>query len=175
MLRLAPDDLRLRFGGPQSEASVRRYVAGINFRRDALFGVIDHDLELVGLTHVGMGTEAEFGVSVHPSHRGRGIGTALFDRAEEHARNHMIRTFYVHTLTENRPMLAIARKRRMRIVTDASEAECYLRLPPPNVASLTSQLLHDRVALFDYTLKAQVRAATTLARGFLLQIQPAGV
>jgi GNAT superfamily N-acetyltransferase len=167
MLGLTPDDLRMRFGGPQSEASVHAYVARIPFQRDALFGVFDHALELVGLTHVGMGDEAEFGVSVRPSHRGRGVGTALFTRAVEHARNHHIRTFYVHTLTENKPMLAIARRRNMRIITEASEAECYLKLPPPDVASVTSEFLHDRVALFDYALKAQVHAAMTLARAFL--------
>jgi GNAT superfamily N-acetyltransferase len=167
MLGLTPDDLRMRFGGPQSEASVHAYVARIPFARDALFGVFDHELELVGLTHVGMGEEAEFGVSVRPSHRGRGVGTALFMRAVEHARNHHLRTFYVHTLTENKPMLAIARKRNMRIITEASEAECYLKLPPPDIASVTSEFLHDRVALFDYALKAQVHAAVTLARAFL--------
>jgi GNAT superfamily N-acetyltransferase len=167
MLSLTPDDLRMRFGGPQSEASVHAYVSRVDFTRDAVFAVFDHDLEVVGMTHVGMGDEAEFGVSVRPSHRGRGIGTALFGRAEEHARNHHIRTFYVHTLTENRPMLAIARKRKMRIITEASEAECYLKLPPPDIASVTSEFLHDRVALFDYALKAQVHAAVTLARAFL--------
>lgn len=175
MLALAPDDLRTRFGGPQSEASVRRYVSRVDFARDALFGVFDDDLELVGLTHVGMGDEAEFGVSVRRSHRGHGIGTALFARAEEHARNHRIRTFYVHTLTENGPMLAIARKRGMRIITEMSEAECYLKLAPPDFASMTSELMHERVALFDFTLKAQVRAAATLARAFLLQLQAPGV
>jgi len=175
MLGLTPDDLRMRFGGPQSEASVHGYVSRIRFERDALFGVYEHDLELVGLTHVGMGDEAEFGVSVRPSHRGRGIGTALFARAEEHARNHHLRTFYVHTLTENKPMLAIARRRKMRIITEASEAECYLKLPPPDVASVTSEFLHDRLALFDYALKAQVHAAVTLARAFLpLDTSPAG-
>ncbi len=167
MLALAPEDLRMRFGGPQSETSVRAYVARIDFSRDAVLGVFGHDLEVVGMTHVGMGEEAEFGVSVRPSHRGRGIGTALFARAEEHARNHHIRTFYVHTLTENRPMLAIARKRKMRIITEASEAECYLKLLPPDIASVTSEFLHERVALFDYALKAQVHAAVTLARAFL--------
>ena len=100
-----------------------------------MFGVFNHDLELVGLTHVGMGDEAEFGVSVRPTHRGRGIGTALFARAEEHARNHHLRTFYVHTLTENKPMLAVCERlgfRRQRDDDDPEAVKVVLDLPRPH-------------------------------------------
>jgi len=167
MLGLTPTDLRMRFGAPQKEASVRTYVDRIDFLRDSLFGVYDSQLELVGLTHVGIGDAAEFGVSVLPKHRGRGLGTALFARAEEHARNRVVRTFFVHTLTENRPMLAIARKRKMQILTEAGEADCYLKLPRPDVWSMTSEFLHERVALCDFVLKVQAHAARAMAKAYL--------
>jgi len=167
MLRLSVDDIRMRFGGRQTEASVTAYVDRIDFNRDTLYGVFDYDLALTGVTHVGMGEEAEFGVSVLPAFRGRGIGTALFERAEEHATNNMISTFFVHTLTENKPMLAIARKRKMRIITEAGEADCFLNLPRPDVGTITSEFLQDRVALFDFALKAQVMAARTISNALV--------
>lgn len=171
---LSEEDLRLRFGSPRSPASVASYVEHIDFARDALFGVFDSDLELVGVAHVGMGDEAEFGVSVAPAHRGRGVGTALFDRAQEHARNHMIRRFYVHCLTENKAMLAIARKAKMKIVTEAGEADAWLGLPPGDVATVTGEFLEERVALFDFALKAQVKAMRTLAGALLPRADEAG-
>jgi RimJ/RimL family protein N-acetyltransferase len=165
--RLSEEDLRLRFGSPQSDASIAHYVERIDFERDSLLGVYGDDLELIGVTHLGMGEEAEFGVSVLPSHRGRGIGTALFVRAQEHARNHMVRKFYVHCLTENKAMLAIARKAKMQIVTEAGEADLYLRLPLADYASVTDEFLEERVAVFDYALKSQVKMLRTIAEAFL--------
>jgi RimJ/RimL family protein N-acetyltransferase len=167
--KLSDEDLRLRFGSPQSDTSIAHYVERIDFERDSLIGVFGDDLELIGVTHLGMGGEAEFGVSVLPSHRGRGIGTALFIRAQEHARNNMIRKFYVHCLTENKAMLAIARKAKMQIVTDAGEADLYLKLPPADLASVTDEFLEERVALFDFALKSQVKALRTIAEGFMPQ------
>lgn len=167
--RLSEEDLRLRFGSPQSDASIAHYVERIDFERDSLLGVFGDDLELVGVTHLGMGEEAEFGVSVLPAFRGRGIGTALFARAQEHARNHMIRKFYVHCLTENKAMLAIARKAKMQIVTEAGEADLYLKLPPADYASVTDEFFEERVALFDYALKSQVKVFRTIAEAFLPQ------
>jgi len=157
--RLSPEDHRLRFGVQQAEASLRRYVDGIDFERDALFGVFDDDLELVGFAHVALGEEAEFGVSVDPAHRGRGIGTALLARSMDYARNRMIPTLLVHCLAENRAMYAMARKAGMQIVTASGEADAYLKLPPPDAASVSGELLNQRVALFDFALKAQVAAA----------------
>lgn len=161
--KLTAEDLRLRFGVPQAEASLRRYVDGIDFERDALFGVFDDDLELVGFAHVALGAEAEFGVSVDPAHRGRGIGTALLARSVDYARNRMTGTLFVHCLAENKAMYAMARKAGMRIVTAAGEADAYLKLPPPDAASVSGELLSQRVALFDFALKAQVAAARRLS------------
>ena len=65
LVKLDPDDQRLRFGISQSPQSIKSYVDQINFDRDALFGVYDDELELAGVSHVAMDHDtAEFGVSV---------------------------------------------------------------------------------------------------------------
>lgn len=173
--QLSEEDRRLRFGLPKTDALIAEYVGGIDFERDTVLGVFGDQLELVGVAHVARGpyNEAEFGVSVLQAARGRGIGSALFERANAFARNHLIRSLYVHCLTENKPMIRIARKAGMRIVTEAGEADAHLELPPANVATITEELVSERVALFDFALKAQLAAARSISDAFRRSVAPA--
>src|SRR5256885_6040869 len=85
-IALPAEDIRLRFGIPRTAASLRNYVADIDFNRDAVFGVFERDLSLAGVAHLAIGDDcAELGVSVRPADRGMGIGSALFERAHAHA------------------------------------------------------------------------------------------
>lgn len=163
-VQLDDEDRRLRFGSARSDDSLREYVESLDFERDAVFGAFDDDLALAGVAHVAVSPEfAELGVSVLPGSRKHGIGTALFERANLFARTHYIRTMFTHCLTENRAMMHIARKSGMAIVTDSGESAARLELPPAGVTTITRELMADRVALFDYALKAQLTAARRLA------------
>lgn len=162
-LALGPEDRRLRFGLPLSDDSITDYVTGIDFGRDAVFGVFDDELNLAGAAHLARADDhAELGVSVLPAHRGRGIGGALLERAHTHARNWGIGTLFMHCLTENAAMMHLARKQNMRIAAASGEADAHLTLPPASVASLAQALLAERVGLFDYALKSQLDAARRL-------------
>ncbi|MGH8752792.1 MAG: GNAT family N-acetyltransferase [Burkholderiales bacterium] len=167
-LALPPEDIRLRFGSALSEEALIAYVDKINFDNDAVFGVFDDNLKLTGVAHLALDPEhdtAELGVSVLPGHRSRGIGTALFKRAEAHARNHYIKILFMHCLTENQPMMHIAGKSGMWVVaTGAGEADAYLELPPPDAANVANELVQERVALWDITMKAQFLSAMKIAQ-----------
>lgn len=167
LLSLSAADRRLRFGTVASDATIRDYVAHIDFDRDAVFGYFADDLSLGGAAHVAI-TEgvAELGVSVLEGYRRRGIGSAMFERAAGFARNHFIRTLFMHCLTENTAMMHIARKSGMKIVAGGGEADAHLELPPLDVATVANELLQEQVALFDYNLKAQVLAARRLHSAF---------
>jgi hypothetical protein len=69
----------------------------------------------------------------------------------------------MHCLTENKAMMRIARKADMQIVTEAGEADAYLRLPPADATTIAREMMDERVALFDVALKAQLVAAKRLA------------
>ncbi len=156
-LALPAEDLRLRFGTTLSTDGIAAYVDGIDFDRDAVFGVYDDDLALTGAAHVAFGdSHAELGVSVLPGHRGRGLGSALFERAARHAQNRFIPTMFMHCLSENVAIMHIARKSGMVIVVDTGEADAHLQLPPASPASITGEYVTNRLALYDYALKAQV-------------------
>src|SRR5258708_22014138 len=82
------EDRRLRFGVGLNDFAVRAYVKGINFRRDALFGVLDDKLRVIGAAHLARSNgHAELGVSVLPGHRNRGIGGARLARAHTRPRH----------------------------------------------------------------------------------------
>jgi GNAT superfamily N-acetyltransferase len=157
LLSLPAEDRRLRFGASISAERIEAYVAAIDFGRDAVFGVYDDELALVGVAHVAfLDDAAELGISVLPEHRGRGAGRALFARAAEHARNRFVSTVFMHCLAENAAMMHIARTSGMEIVVEAGDADAHLALSPASPASVTGEYLTDRLALFDYALKAHV-------------------
>ena len=156
-LALAPEDRRLRFGSPLSAELIVQYVERIDFDRDAVFAVHDMGLRLVAVAHVAfLGNQAELGLSVLPGHRGRGIGSALFERGAEHARNRSVPRLYMHCLNENAAVVHIARKFGMHIVAEAGDADAYLELPPASVGSIAGEFVTDRLALYDYALKSHV-------------------
>ena len=158
-LALPAEDRQLRFGSSLSPESIAGYVDKIDFDRDAVFAVHDDGLALVGVAHVAVGDElAELGLSVLPAHRGHGVGGALFERAASHARNRSVSRLFMHCLRENAPIMHIARRYGMDIVTDIGDADAHLELPPASPASITREYVTDRFALYDYALKAHIAA-----------------
>lgn len=156
---LLPEDRRMRFGNSLSDAAVASYVEAIDLERDALFGVYDDRLALVGVAHVAFaGDQAELGISVLDAHRGRGVGTALFARAAEHARNRFVSRLFMHCLGENQAIIRIARRAGMDIVTEAGDAEAHLSLPRASPESIAGEYVTDRFSLYDFALKAHVAA-----------------
>jgi GNAT superfamily N-acetyltransferase len=155
-LNLGPEDLRLRFGIAISAGAISDYVARIDFNIDAVLGVHDEALALVGVAHVAFtGDLAEIGVSVLPGHRGSGIGSALLARAADHVRNRFVTRLFMHCLAENAAMLHIARKLGMKICVNTGEADAFLKLLPADPASVAGEFVDQRLALFDYALKSQ--------------------
>lgn len=172
LLALPEHDRYLRFGQAAGDGQIARYVDLIDFERDEVFGIFNRRLELVAMAHLadlgttqgaaGPGRAAEFGVSVLPQQRGRGMGARLFERAVLHARNRHVDTLIVHALSENTPMLRIARAAGARVERDGPESEAVLRLPPETLGSQLEALLARQAAEFDYGWKRQARRVDDL-------------
>ncbi len=163
LLSLGPRDRYLRFGYAANDEQIGRYVDGLNFERDEIFGIYNRRLELLAMAHLAFSVDpqynscAEFGVSVIERVRGRGYGARLFDRAVMHARNEGVSLMFVHALSENTAMLKIARQAGAFVEREGGESECYLRLPPADIDSRISELLEEQIAQTDYHLKVQAR------------------
>lgn len=163
LLALSPQDRYLRFGYLANDEQIRRYVEGLNFERDEIFGIYNRKLELIAMAHLAFSTDpelkscAEFGVSVLAHARGRGYGARLFDRAVMHSRNEGVEMMFIHALSENTAMLNIARKAGATVERDGSETEAYLKLLPADMDSRMSEMLDEQIAQTDYRLKVQAR------------------
>lgn len=163
LLALSEHDRYLRFGYSANDEQIRRYVDGLNFDRDEIFGIYNRKLQLIAMAHLAHSTDpnlkscAEFGVSVLAQARGRGYGSRLFDRAVMHARNDGVDMMFIHALSENTAMLNIARKAGATIERDGSESEAYLKLPPADLDSRVTEMVEEQIAQTDYRLKVQAK------------------
>jgi GNAT superfamily N-acetyltransferase len=159
-LALPMKDRRLRFGTTLAPRVIAAYVDRIDFDRDAVFGVHDDRLMLVGVAHVAFENNvAELGLSVLPAHRGLGLGVALFKRALAHARNRCIPRLFMHYVYGNAPIMRIARRFGMDIVAaGAGDADAHLDLPPASLTSMAEELATDTFAWHDHALKRLVAA-----------------
>ncbi|GAC1354057.1 MAG: GNAT family N-acetyltransferase [Variovorax sp.] len=157
------DDRYLRFGYQASDEQIQRYVEGLDFERDDIFGIYNRKLELIAVAHLAFSGQldhrscSEFGVSVLKKARGRSYGSRLFERAVIHARNEGVDLMFIHALSENAAMLKIARNGGAVLERHGSETEAYLRLPPATLDSRMSEIVDEQVALTDYRLKQQAR------------------
>ena len=170
-LALKESDRLLRFGTNLPDDMVTKYVNGLDFSRDTLFGVVSSHFRLVGVGHLAFAPRkpdddisdkdkiAEFGVSVSDNARGKGIGAKLFERAAIHCRNADVDTLFIHCLASNQTMIHIAKKAGMEISREYGEADAYLKILPADVVSVLKEAVQEQVASIDYSIKANTRAA----------------
>lgn len=163
MLALDAHDRYLRFGYQASDTQIERYVDALDFERDEIYGIFNRHLDIVAMAHLAICREAnrpafaEFGVSVAAHARGRGYGAHLFERAMLQARNDKVYQMYIHALSENAPMIRIARKFGAEIERDGSETEAYLSLPKRDMDSRVTELLADQFAKTNYAIKEDAK------------------
>lgn len=138
LLRLCDADRNLRFACRMSDEAVGRYVDGINPRRSVIKAVFADDLSVAAAAHIalaGDGKTAEIGLSVDAAHRGRGLGSCLFDAAVRHLRARGVDTVVTMCLRRNATMMRIARREGMRIVFHGDEVEAVLPIGTSRQAS----------------------------------------
>ena len=174
LLELGLHDRYLRFGYAASDHHISRYAEQLNFERDEVFGIFNRRLQLVAMAHLAFddsdgdsASVAEFGVSVAPHLRGRGVGARLFASACLHARNRHVDTLVVHALTENMAMLRIARAAGATLDHDGSDSTARLKLPPEDLGSHLSQMVEVQTGELDYGLKAHALRMDRLLQAML--------
>lgn len=79
LLALDTDDRLLRFGHGIRDEGIAAYVAALDFARDHVHGLCTVQGEILALAHVALRDgEIDFGLSVSPGQRQRGLGRTLF-------------------------------------------------------------------------------------------------
>lgn len=173
-LALDDNDRLLRFDSVLSDEAITRYVQMLDFSRNTVFGVYDDNQRLLGVGHLAFAAKevypalsgvtakaciAEFGVSVLPHARGKGIGTKLFQRAAFHCRNRDVDVLYMHCLASNQAMIHIARKARMEIRRDCGDGNaCLQLLPVADAGGVRYEAREEVAASVDHMLNANTNA-----------------
>jgi GNAT superfamily N-acetyltransferase len=154
-LALSAADRRLRFGSSLAPVSIAAYVDRLDGTCDVVFAVGDTQPAPIGVAHLSFGPGfAELGLSVLPGARGRGVGGRLFAHAARHARDGAAARLYMHCLADNAPIMRIARRFGMDIVTTVGDADAHLVLPPVAPIRPSTAAHGERFALFDRALLA---------------------
>lgn len=162
LVRLPADDRRLRFGTATDDALIERYVAGIDFSRDRVFGVFAPNRTLIGMAHLALDPArrfAEIGLSVEPAYRDKGYGYVLLQRAILHAANSGYRTLFMHCLAENAIMQHLARKSGLKVVTAHGEANAHIALSRQVHGCQPVKVLDGQAALIDSLFKQQLASS----------------
>jgi RimJ/RimL family protein N-acetyltransferase len=162
LIRLSPEDRRLRFGGMfLRDDAVRRYVGSIDWAHSWHVGLFDEgDLRAVvqlsvprhgadvGAPWLRRGA-AEFAVSVEKKWQRQGVATHLLGQAVVVARNRHVRDLYMLCLPENEPMRRLARKVGIRLVFRDGEVTGHVDLPAPDQLTVFAEFAVEAAAAID--------------------------
>jgi RimJ/RimL family protein N-acetyltransferase len=148
LLALDAGDRFQRFNQQACDEVIARYVAELDFRRDAHFGIRVDD-RLVGCTHLAIRAEAgyaEVGVSVAAEYRRQGLAGRMLTHAVLHARNRHLREVVMYFLPHNVGLVELAKRLGMALNVGQGGGIARLTQPAPNVESLTQEWLANLAA-----------------------------
>jgi GNAT superfamily N-acetyltransferase len=160
LLRLAPEDRRLRFCRAVSDHFIHRYCDQLDQSQTRLFGCfIDGTLrgvaELVRIPE-SKPVSSEIALSVERAFQQQGIGGKLLEKALLLARNRFIDTVHLISLRENESVQHLARKFDAKIGAYGLATEGRIRLPSPSYVSLMEEITADGQALISAVFEPPV-------------------
>jgi len=151
LLRLSPDARRKRFAGVVSNGFIKDYCEQTDFSDARFIGCfVDGVLRGVGeFRPLGKAwpKQAELAFSVEDAFQGRGIGSELFRRMINLARNRGVKRVFVVSESSNDRMRHIARRYRMVTTVDHGEDEGRIELFWLSYASVMEEMLDEGTAL----------------------------
>lgn len=152
MLRLDPENRRLRFCAPAGDAFIRKFCSHRDWPASMLVGAfVDGTLrgvgELVRLKYVPQQT-GEVALSVEAPYQNAGIGSELLRRLLTLARNRCINRLYMLCISENTKMQAIARKFDANLLRQPGEVEGRISPSWPSYGSMVEEMLEDGWAFY---------------------------
>jgi RimJ/RimL family protein N-acetyltransferase len=161
LLRLNSDDRYLRFGSQVDDSAIIRHVNSKSKDKKIILAAFDDNLNVIAACEVAFllnknsifADTAEIGLSVESSHRNKGLGTDLFERALIVARNRRVKVFTSYCLTRNGFMMRIAKAHGMKIITEYGSSEASLELELYDATTVFAEMLGEGMAIADATTK----------------------
>ncbi|HUF45824.1 MAG TPA: GNAT family N-acetyltransferase [Aestuariivirgaceae bacterium] len=165
LLRLGPEERRMRFCRPVSDAAIHAYCDRIDRPRTTILGCfIDGALRAVAeliLIPDEWPMNAEIALSVEKPFQRQGIGGRLLGQVLLVARNRLIRTVHLISLSENEAMQHLAREFGASIEVHVETAQGRIGLAWPSYLSLVEELSADGHALIGAVFELSAKKAAT--------------
>ena len=163
------EDRYLRFCSTLKDEAIEQYVSKINFENDGVIVVFDETAReiwqkpIVGFLHAApfdSKGEIEFGISVSPKFRNKGIATSLFKSGLIFAQSRGLKIIYMNCLYENKVMRHIVEKHGFNIQSDFDEITARLKIDSSHV--IENSILdagNNNLAIFDLAYRSKIHQA----------------
>lgn len=163
LLRLSPEDRRLRFSIGMDDEGIAGFIRSMQRSQPHVFVVEDERAGVIAAVQIAVRNGvAELGMSVDAEYRRRGYARDLVRRAILWARNRGLRSVYLSFLDENHSIRRLSADAGMTLKSVAGgEWEATLRLMPPTPLSLIRELTYDLAALGHAGISASLGARPT--------------
>ena len=163
---LGTEDLCNRFCHSIKPVAVTKYLDQWSAAGIPSYGIFDPDRALVAVSQLAQSAdELEVGLSVLPTYRRKGLALALLNRCARYARTRGLKSLIIHCLTDNLPMLSLARRIGMTIEISNGETDGHLTLRAATAIDFWSQIADDQESLAksmaDFVVKSWQLAAKT--------------
>jgi len=144
LLRLDVDSRYARFSGFTSDATIKRYVEDIDWKKSRITGYF-HEGELRGAGEIRfekalLPARAELAFSVEKEFQNSRVGTALMARSLIMLRNRGVTTADVVCLLSNRRMQKLALRYRADVEAHSGDVFMTIKVPYGNIGTLLSEL-----------------------------------
>jgi RimJ/RimL family protein N-acetyltransferase len=166
---LGTEDLCNRFGHSIKPEAVTKYLDQWSAAGIPSYGIFDPDGRLIAVSQLAQSAdELEVGLSVLPTYRRKGLALALLYGCARYARTRGLKSLIIHCLTDNMPMLSLARRIGMTIEISNGETAGHLTLRAATAIDFWSQIADDQESLAksmaDFVVKSWQLAAKTALR-----------
>jgi GNAT superfamily N-acetyltransferase len=145
---LGTEDLCNRFCYPVKPEAMAKYLDQWSAAGIPSYGIFNPDRALIAVGQLAQSEkELEVGLSVLPTYRRKGLALALLYRSASYARARGLKALIIHCLTDNIPMLSLARRIGMTIEISNGEADGHLTLRAATAIDFWRQIADDQESL----------------------------
>ena len=149
LLRLDGDSRYARFSGITSDATIRKYVDGIDWDWSKLIGYV-HDGLLRAVAEIrfeksAAPSEAELAFSVEKAFQNTRIGSSLMSRSLIVLRNRGVATAHVVCLLSNARMQKLALRHRADVKAYSGDVFMSIQVPYGDLGSLLSEVTDEYI------------------------------
>jgi GNAT superfamily N-acetyltransferase len=164
-LALNEDDRYRRFGRAMADEGIRRYVEALDWDASVMLGAYGAKARLVGVLELAdlANGSCEISIAVAGTHRGRGIGKALMDRALLKAKVHGCDRVVLLCQVDNQPMRRLARSLGLISIMEDGTVEGSLELGEAALADVAEDAAREAIGNATY---ASLLATRSLAELF---------